>query len=555
MSESTAKMAPKWCAAYVTKKGRPGLAFCADCGELIADTDKETNREVPIGAECLNKKKHWCQRCESPLWTWTRSIDRWPVAQYVRRQMPGFFDYLICDEAHEEKNDHSARAVALGTLTGAVRKTLLLTGTLIGGKAEDVRSLLFRTAPSSLVAEGLGWADAHEFNERYGRIETVITEKSGKAGADNKQSRGSSKTTRSAVRPGVMPTLFGRHLLQRAIFLGLDELAENLPAYQEDVIEVPMDAEQRTAYVDLEEALRSAVKEAIKAGDRRLLSAMLHTLLGYCDHPYGWGEIGYYAPDEESATGQTWIHVATPPDLDAATVRPKEQALLDYVKRERAAGRQCWVFCEMTQKRDVQPRLAAMFEAAGMKVEILRSGDVSTTKREEWIRKHGAGADVIISHPQLVQTGLDLFDLGGRYNFVTLIFYQTGYQLFTLRQASRRSWRIGQRELCKVAYMFYGATMQASAMDLMAQKLECSLAIEGKFSDQGLAALTEETEGTEMALAKSLLSNAERAAVGRRWRKISGFHTNAVEPPKPLPPPLPPDFPPADSVFRRISMF
>ena len=43
---------------------------------------------------------------------------------------------------------------------------------------------------------------------------------------------------------------------------------------------------------------------------------------------------------------------------------------------------------------------------------------------------------VVIGNPMLVQTGLDLLD------FPTIIFYQTGYSVFTLRQASRRSWRI-----------------------------------------------------------------------------------------------------------------
>ena len=69
---------------------------------------------------------------------------------------------------------------------------------------------------------------------------------------------------------------------------------------------------------------------------------------------------------------------------------------------------------------------------------------VALAEREEWIAEHAPQLDVVISHPRLVETGLDLFDKGGRHNFPTLCFYETGYNLFTLRQASRRSWRIGQ---------------------------------------------------------------------------------------------------------------
>ena len=46
---------------------------------------------------------------------------------------------------------------------------------------------------------------------------------------------------------------------------------------------------------------------------------------------------------------------------------------------------------------------------------------------------------VCICHPKLVQTGLDLLE------FPTIFFVQTGYSIYTLRQASRRSWRIGQK--------------------------------------------------------------------------------------------------------------
>ena len=95
----------------------------------------------------------------------------------------------------------------------------------------------------------------------------------------------------------------------------------------------------------------------------------------------------------------------------------------------------------------------------------------------------------MISHPGLVETGLDLFDKRGTFNFSTLMFYQTGYGLFTLRQASRRAWRIGQYEQCRVKYFYYENSMQARAMTLMGRKLAAAEAIEGKFSAEGLAAM------------------------------------------------------------------
>ena len=68
--------------------------------------------------------------------------------------------------------------------------------------------------------------------------------------------------------------------------------------------------------------------------------------------------------------------------------------------------------------------------------QVLRSS-VQLARREDWIKRNGPGADVVLSHPKLVETGLDLFDKGGAYNFPTLIFYQTGYNLFTMRAGHR----------------------------------------------------------------------------------------------------------------------
>ena len=134
---------------------------------------------------------------------------------------------------------------------------------------------------------------------------------------------------------------------------------------------------------------------------------------------------------------------------------------------------------------------------------------------------------MIISHPQPVRTGLTLFDSFGAHNFPSLVFYETGYDLFTLRQASRRSWRIGQKQPCRVYYLYYRDTMQARAMGLMAQKLEASLALEGQFSAEGLAAMSSDAGSLTMELAKSLVENLDFGDLDRVW----GHH--GVEDPPP----------------------
>ena len=145
---------------------------------------------------------------------------------------------------------------------------------------------------------------------------------------------------------------------------------------------------------------------------------------------------------------------------------------------------------------------------------------MALSRREEWIARHAPGLDAVISHPRLVETGLDLFDKGGRHNFPTLCFYETGYNLFTLRQASRRSWRIGQNQACRIVYFHYEGTMQERAMALMGKKLTAAQALEGTFSSEGLAAMAGEDANIEMALARSLVSRMDEGDARRFWTKV-----------------------------------
>jgi hypothetical protein len=148
---------------------------------------------------------------------------------------------------------------------------------------------------------------------------------------------------------------------------------------------------------------------------------------------------------------------------------------------------------------------------------------VNVKDRKEWIDKNGPKYDVIISHPKLVETGLTLFSKQqGGHNFSTLIFYETGYHTFTVRQAARRAWRIGQPYNCKVYYLYYTGGMQHRAMNLIAKKVAASAAIEGEFSTEGLAALAGE-DSAQMALARALDEQIDDSDMQRAFgQKIGG---------------------------------
>ena len=140
-----------------------------------------------------------------------------------------------------------------------------------------------------------------------------------------------------------------------------------------------------------------------------------------------------------------------------------------------------------------------MLADEGYRTEIM-TYKIKTTDREEWVQKKlAAGMQVLIVNPSLVETGLDL------NAFTTLVFYSMGYKLFTLRQASRRSWRINQKApAVKVYMLYYKDTMQQKCLKLMASKLAVAGLIEGNFSEEGLAAMSDVQDMTSQ-MAKELM--------------------------------------------------
>lgn len=136
---------------------------------------------------------------------------------------------------------------------------------------------------------------------------------------------------------------------------------------------------------------------------------------------------------------------------------------------------------------------------------VLRS-TVGSDAREDWISEQvERGIDVLITNPELVKTGLDLLA------FPTIYFAQTGYNVYTVAQASRRSWRIGQKEAVKVYYACYAHSAQVQCLELMARKIKTALSTMGVMPETGLDAFIEDENSENSiteALAKQLLGRA-----------------------------------------------
>ena len=478
---------------------------------------------VPLPHEVLARKRHHCRAqvldkngklrvCLSPLWQADGSgHKRYPLSDYVKHRMKGFFDLLIADEVHEFKARGSAQGIAAGVLADSCGKSLTLTGTLTGGYSSTLFHLLYRFSPE--IRAEFGRSEEGRWIQRYGFLEqTVRHEGDGDSFEDGRNSRrkGYRKTVRE--RPGLAPSaLF--HLIGNSVFLRLSDVASGLPPYEEQVLLSGMDREtditgfsQRKAYDLVFDTLRQALAEALAKGSKRLLATYLQTLLAYPDGCTR-GETVF-----DPQTGNVLIQM---PPLSEDKLYPKEQALVDLVAAERLAGRKVLVYGTHTGTRDITERMEQFLTRHGFRVAVLKADSVAPDRREAWVEERvKQGVDVVICHPRLVQTGLDLID------FPTLCWFETDYSVYTMRQASRRSWRIGQKRPVKVVFMAYRNTLQADALKLVSKKLQSSLAVEGELPEDGLAAFGDDGDDLMLALARQIVSGEETDADGESVEQV-----------------------------------
>ncbi len=512
MSRERAKLSYRWKPAVVDRwavangrlvrdedTGEPvRLPTCPTCSAQVVDKDG-----VPLTRKELSRRRRVCARCGSGLWQADNSGPRrYPLAEYVKHRMKGFFDLLIGDEVHEYKGRGSAQGVAAGVLADVCGKSLSLSGTLMGGYSSTLFHLLYRFSPE--IRDEFARSDERRWVQRYGFEEHSIGKPDDEAVEDGRVSRRRSYRKVVRERPGLVPSaLF--HIIGNTVFLRLSDVASGLPGYDEQILLSSMDSRedatgfsQRSAYGHVFEELKKALKKALQQGSKRLLATYLQTLLAYPDGCTR-GETAF-DPD----TGDVLAQV---PPLSEDRLYPKEKALVDLVAAERLAGRRVLVYATHTGTRDITVRMREMLERHGFRAAVMKAGAVAPDRREKWVaEKDDQGIDVLICHPRLVQTGLDLID------FPTICWYETDYSVYVMRQASRRSWRIGQTRSVKVVFMAYRNTLQADALKLVAQKLQSSLAVEGELPKEGLAAFGDDGDDLMMALAKRIVDGEEDGA-------------------------------------------
>ena len=415
--------------------------------------------------------------------------------EFIKRYLPNqYFDLLIVDEGHEYKNQ-TAQGEAMGVLSNKCNKVLMLTGTLMGGYASDLFFLLWRILGKKMREDGYHYNErgslgsaSMSFMRDHGVLKDVYKESES---SSHRTARGKKMTVRTSKAPGFGPKGIARYVLPYTVFLKLKDIGEGvLPDYREELIQVPMTDDQLADYQALSSTLTNALKKALAQGDTTLLGVVINVLLRWPDT--------CFRPESVTHPRTRQLLHFNGAVFGDDELSPKEAEMIRLCKEAKAQGRRSLVYTIYTGKQDVASRYKRLLIKEGLKADVLRS-TVGTDKREDWIMdKVDRGIDVMICNPELVKTGLDLLD------FPTIIFTQSGYNVYTVQQASRRSWRIGQKQDVVIYFLGYEKTAQITCLELMAKKIAVSQSTSGDMPDTGLDVLNQGGDSIEVALAKQL---------------------------------------------------
>ena len=461
----------------VTDYGYIHRRFAYECLRLVA---KKPKLYDIISAIAENPDGHFPNN---------RYYRRFPLSSYVKKKMTGKIDGLIIDELHNYNND-SGQGDAMGELFGTAKKVVGMTATLINGYSSGIFHLLYRMFPNLMLRDNKNYDKPTDFNAEYGVTESIYEID---APDYNTNRRSVKRKIRERQLPGVSPLVYSRFLMDSAAFLSLNDMGKDLPEYEEIPIQLEMNEDVKKEYNRIEQKFIQIFKMQ-KDIAQKVLSAYLNLLTVYPDQPYGHG------PVKHPILGD---YLIVPEDVSSINeLHEKDRRILDLVERKIDNGGRVLIYTSWT-RIDTQEKLTKLLTEQGYHVAVL-TASVSPKKREAWVeRQVENGINVLITNPSLVETGLDLND------FTTLVFYNISYNLFTLRQSSRRSWRINQRApRVEVYFFYYEGTMQHRAIRLMASKLAVAGVIEGNLSDEGLAAMSDCQDMTT-ALARELTHGIE----------------------------------------------
>jgi hypothetical protein len=425
---------------------RQRVPLCPHCGSAVVQEKKGVT--LPASESWLKSGKRACSVCQMPLWQEARDRGaqpapghkyapknpRYRLDEYFKRVYPDRIYLLIWDEAHEAAHGDTGNGASFGRFAGLARKVLAMTGTPFNGRASSLFNLQYHLNPRVRQRYHWGGADRLTRKERGSNSFQIVIE-----GGSQQRGRAESLwVSEMGVReqvveerptydshtgaytgtstyqrpyeeaPGISPLLVAE-MLDHSIYFSLADLGKWLPHYEEVALPVQMDADTCEQYDRTRQQLKDYLIQRRWEGDTTFRGAYLQWAMGWPNAAHRPHEVIHNL--RHPLTGEKRPHVvAQIPSFGEARVYAKEQALLDLIRDELAAGRPCVVYVRQTDTRDIQPLIETLIRnhVPGAVPYILRN-TIQAERREAAIEREIAkGTNVLITNPILVQTGLDL---------------------------------------------------------------------------------------------------------------------------------------------------
>lgn len=510
------KRVKRWCENLVTRQARHAdgtwRKVQVRCGaalwEVIPSTqapelhplgnpgEREARPALPLPG-ATRRARRVDERCfEAAGWEWfqpqgdeahplcikSTANRRLPVADYILRHWKGLFETVVVDEAHQYSGAGTAQGFAAASLVDATNTAIGLTGTLFGGYSSTLFPMLWRLIPE--LRQVFGYKDLQRWIDLYGVRQKTFKRKEGSRREDGVTSKRRDEGSDNKELPGISPLVLG-HILPCCFFLEIPDVVKDLPPYKEEVVTVPMGPELEPEYQRFERQVTNALRQLLVLGDHAALASWFQGLMVQPSAP--WLNVRVVHPRTHQVLGAS---LPLPEDH----IYPKEAALLQHIREERAQGRRVLVYVEHTGEYDLLPRVKRLIEEddarwrgeiwaerprpaqfAPVRVKLLRSETVQTKDREAWLTKAiEDGCDVLVCNAALVEVGLDLIA------FATILVYEVIFNTNRWRQAIGRCHRPGQKLPVRVVQFAYTKAMEARGLVLIAQKVAASMMAEGK---------------------------------------------------------------------------
>ncbi|MEO0562748.1 MAG: DUF6094 domain-containing protein, partial [Chloroflexota bacterium] len=352
---------------------------CPHCGATI--TQERKGNTVTASANWLKSGKRSCQACLTPLWSEARDRGsrpkpghkyapknpRYRIDSCIKRHYSDRVYLLIWDECHEGSNISSGNGEAFGRLAGVAQKVLGLTGTPFNGRASSLFNLQYHLNERVRQRFPWGGADRLSRKERGSRSYQTVIESAGKqrGRAESRwvevmgvrecvveerptyDSETGAYTGTSTYEkpyteaPGISPLLVAE-MLDHTIFFSLADLGKHLPRYEEIALPVEMDADTYEQYDSTRSLLKDYLVQRRWEGDNSFRGSYLQWAMGWPSSMFRPTEVIHNL--KHPLTGKKRPHTVTKiPSFGEDRIYAKEQALIDLLTEELAAGRPCVV--------------------------------------------------------------------------------------------------------------------------------------------------------------------------------------------------------------------